>query len=295
MADKKVGWVGTGVMGRSMCMHLLKAGYETAVYTRSRERAADLEAAGAAWCDGPGAVAARSDVVFAIVGYPSDVEHVFLGDDGIVANASPGALLIDMTTSEPSLAKRIAAAAAERGCAALDAPVSGGDVGARGGTLAIMVGGAQADFDRARPLFEIMGENIALMGPAGAGQHTKMSNQILIASTMIGVVESLLYGQQAGLDQDAIIDVIGKGAAACWSINNLGRRIVQGNFDPGFFIKHFVKDMGIALAEARAMNLALPGLALANQFYLAATADGLEDLGTHGLYKVLARMNGAAD
>ena len=200
-----------------------------------------------------------------------------------------------MTTSEPSLAKRIAAAAAARGCAALDAPVSGGDVGARGGTLAIMVGGEQADFDRAKPLFEIMGENIALMGPAGSGQHTKMSNQILIASTMIGVVESLLYGQQAGLDQDEIIDVIGKGAAACWSINNLGRRIVQGNFDPGFFIKHFVKDMGIALAEARAMNLALPGLALAHQFYVAAMADGLEDLGTHGLYKVLTRMNGAAE
>ena len=294
MADRKIGWVGTGVMGRSMCLHLLKAGYEAAVYTRTRERAADLEAAGAVWCDGPGAVAARSDVVFAIVGYPSDVEQVFLGEGGIVANAAPGALLIDMTTSEPSLAKRIATAAAARGCAALDAPVSGGDVGARGGTLAIMVGGEQADFDRARPLFEIMGENIALMGPAGSGQHTKMSNQILIASTMIGVVESLLYGQQAGLDQDEIIDVIGKGAAACWSINNLGRRIVQGNFDPGFFIKHFVKDMGIALAEARAMNLALPGLALAHQFYVAAMADGLEDLGTHGLYKVLTRMNGAA-
>jgi 3-hydroxyisobutyrate dehydrogenase len=291
MADRKIGWVGTGVMGRSMCMHLLKAGYEAAVYTRTRERAADLEAAGAVWCDGPGAVAARSDVVFAIVGYPSDVEQVFLGEGGIVANAAPGALLIDMTTSEPSLAKRIAAAAAARGCAALDAPVSGGDVGARGGTLAIMVGGEQADFDRARPLFEIMGENIALMGPAGSGQHTKMSNQILIASTMVGVVESLLYGHKAGLDRDEIIAVIGKGAASCFAINNLAPRIVKGDFEPGFFIKHFVKDMGIALAEAQAMRLALPGLSLANQFYTAAMAEGLEDRGTQALYRVLERLS----
>ena len=292
MADRRIGWVGTGVMGRSMCMHVLQAGYEVAVYTRSRDKAADLLAAGATWCDDAGAVAARSDVVFAIVGYPNDVQQVFLAPDGIVARAAPGTLLVDMTTSEPSLAQRIAAAAAARDCAALDAPVSGGDVGAREGTLAVMVGGAEQAFARAKPLFDLMGGNIAHMGPAGAGQHTKMSNQILIASTMIGVVESLLYGQRAGLDQDAIIDVIGQGAAASWSINNLGRRIVKGNFDPGFFIKHFIKDMGIALAEARAMNLALPGLALANQFYIAAAAEGLENLGTHGLYKVCARMNG---
>ena len=292
MADRTVGWVGTGVMGRSMCLHVLKAGYDVAVHTRSRDKAADLLAAGAAWCDDAGEVAARSAVVFAIVGYPSDVEQVFLGAGGIVERAASGSLLIDMTTSEPSLAVRIAAAAAERGCAALDAPVSGGDVGAREGTLAIMVGGEATAFARAKPLFHLMGGNIAHMGPAGAGQHTKMSNQILIASTMIGVVECLLYGYKAGLDQDEIIDVIGQGAAASWSINNLGRRIVQGNFDPGFFIKHFIKDMGIALAEARAMNLALPGLALANQFYVAAKAEGLEDLGTHGLYKVCARLNG---
>jgi 3-hydroxyisobutyrate dehydrogenase len=272
-------------------MHILKAGYEVAVYTRTRERAADLEAAGAAWCDSPGAVAARSDVVFAIVGYPSDVEQVFLGDGAILDSSAPGTLLIDMTTSEPSLAKRIAAAAADRGCAALDAPVSGGDVGARGGTLAIMVGGAQADFDRARPLFDVMGENIALMGPAGAGQHTKMSNQILIASTMVGVVESLLYGHKAGLDRDEIIAVIGKGAASCFAINNLAPRIVKGDFEPGFYIKHFVKDMGIALAEAQAMRLALPGLSLANQFYTAAMAEGLEDRGTQALYKVLERLS----
>jgi 3-hydroxyisobutyrate dehydrogenase len=291
----KIGWIGTGVMGRSMCLHLRKAGYEVAVHNRSKDKAQDLLDAGAVWCDTPAGVADGSEAVFSIVGYPRDVEEVYLGSGGVLAGTASGSMVIDMTTSEPALAKRLHEQAAQRGVASLDAPVSGGDTGARAGTLAIMVGGDRADYDRAMPYFEIMGENIALMGPAGSGQHTKMSNQILIASTMIGVVESLLYGQQAGLDQDAIIDVIGKGAAACWSINNLGRRIVQGNFDPGFFIKHFVKDMGIALAEARAMNLALPGLALAHQFYVAAMADGLEDLGTHGLYKVLTRMNGAAE
>jgi 3-hydroxyisobutyrate dehydrogenase len=291
----KIGWIGTGVMGRSMCLHLRKAGYEVAVHNRSKDKAQDLLDAGAVWCDTPAGVADGSEAVFSIVGYPRDVEEVYLGSGGVLAGTASGSMVIDMTTSEPALAKRLHEQAAQRGVASLDAPVSGGDTGARAGTLAIMVGGDRADYDRAMPYFEIMGENIALMGPAGSGQHTKMSNQILIASTMIGVVESLLYGQQAGLDQDEIIDVIGKGAAACWSINNLGRRIVQGNFDPGFFIKHFVKDMGIALAEARAMNLALPGLALAHQFYVAAMADGLEDLGTHGLYKVLTRMNGAAE
>lgn len=291
MADKRIGWIGTGVMGRSMALHLVQAGYELAVFNRTKSRAQDVLDAGGTWVESPAAAAAGADVIFTIVGYPADVEQVYLGDSGVVASAESGALLVDMTTSEPSLAVRIAAAADARGMAALDAPVSGGDVGARDGKLAIMVGGEQSAFDRAKPLFEIMGENIALMGSAGAGQHTKMSNQILIASTMIGVVESLLYGQRAGLDRDAIIDVIGQGAAACWAINNLGRRIVQGNFDPGFFIKHFVKDMGIALAECRGMDLALPGLALAHQFYVSAVATGLGDDGTQGLYKVLAKMN----
>ena len=287
----RIGWIGTGVMGRSMALHLVKAGYDLAVYTRTEQRAKDVLDAGASWAASPGAAAEGADAAFAIVGYPADVEEVFLGSGGIVASAPSGALLVDMTTSEPSLAARIAGAAAERGQQSLDAPVSGGDVGAREGKLAIMVGGEQAAFDRARPLFDLMGENIKLMGAAGAGQHTKMSNQILIASTMIGVVESLLYGYRAGLDRDAIIDVIGKGAAATWSINNLGPRIVKGDFAPGFFIKHFVKDMGIALAECRAMNLALPGLALAHQFYVSAMASGLQDDGTQGLYKVLAKMN----
>ena len=287
-----VGWVGTGVMGRSMCGHLLAAGCTVRVHTRTREKAADLLAKGAAWAATPRDAAAGSEVIFSMVGFPSDVEQVTLGPDGVLAGAKPGSVLVDMTTSQPSLAVRIHAEAAKKGVAALDAPVSGGDVGAREAKLAIMVGGEQAAFDRVLPLFRKMGETIALLGGPGSGQHTKMVNQIAIAANMIGVVECLLYAHKAGLDQAAVIDVIGKGAAGSFSINNLGRRIVKGDFNPGFFIKHFVKDMGIALDEARRMRLSLPGLALVHQFYVSAQAVGLENLGTQGLYQVLARMNG---
>lgn len=292
MALARVGWIGTGVMGRSMCGHLLKAGHPVRVFNRTKSKTADLAAQGAVVCGSPAEVARDSEIIFSIVGFPRDVESVLLGSDGVVPHAAPGSLVVDMTTSEPSLAKRVHEAAAARGLSALDAPVSGGDLGAREATLAIMVGGEAAAFERAKPLFERMGKNIRLMGGPGAGQHTKMSNQILIAGTMLGVVESLLYAHKAGLDLDAVIDVIGSGAAGSWSINNLGRRIVKGDFNPGFFIKHFVKDMGIALAECRAMNLSLPGLALAQQFYIAAQAMGLENLGTQGLYKVCERLNG---
>lgn len=292
MDKERVAWIGAGVMGRSMCGHLLKAGYPVQVYNRSRAKAEALAAQGATVCSSPAEAAKGCDLVFSIVGFPSDVEQVLLGADGALSALKPGAALIDMTTSEPSLAVRIHAEAGKRGVQALDAPVSGGDLGAREATLAIMVGGEQAVFDRVLPLFQRMGKNIRLMGGPGAGQHTKMSNQILIAGTMIGVVESLLYARKAGLPLDPVIDVIGSGAAGSWSINNLGRRIAKNDFDPGFFIKHFVKDMGIALAEARAMNLSLPGLGLVQQFYLAAQAQGLESLGTQGLYKVLERLNG---
>jgi len=240
----------------------------------------------------PAEAARGCDAVFTMVGYPSDVEEVYLGPEGILSAAGRGAVVCDMTTSEPSLARRIHGEAALRGVPALDAPVSGGDVGAREAKLAIMVGGDPGTFEKVLPVFRRMGETIALMGGPGSGQHTKMANQILIASTMVGVVECLLYAKKAGLGQEAVIDVIGKGAAASWSINTLGRRIARGDFNPGFFIKHFVKDMGIALDEARRMKLALPGLALVQQFYLSAQATGLENLGTQGLYKVLAAMNG---
>jgi 3-hydroxyisobutyrate dehydrogenase len=290
--EQHIGWIGTGVMGKSMCAHILNAGYKISVYNRTKEKTKELVDLGAVWCSNPKEVAEKSDIIFTIVGFPHDVEEVYLGDDGILKSVKTGSILVDMTTSEPTLALRIYNIAKKMGASSLDAPVSGGDVGAKNGTLAIMSGGDKEIYDKVYPLFELMGKNIAYMGKAGAGQHTKMSNQILIASTMIGVVESLLYAYKAGNDLNEVINVIGKGAAGCWSINNLGPRIVEGNFDPGFFIKHFIKDMGIALKEAKNMNLSLPGLALAYQFYISATALGFENLGTQGLYKVLAKMNG---
>ncbi|NDV26279.1 NAD(P)-dependent oxidoreductase [Desulfovibrio sp. JC010] len=290
--SKKIGWIGTGVMGASMCMHLIKAGNEAYVYNRTKSKADALVAEGATWCESPAEVAKNADIIFTIVGYPVDVEQTILGENGVLANADSGKIIVDMTTSEPALAQRIAEEAAAKGVGALDAPVSGGDLGARNATLAIMVGGEQKTFDEVNPLFEVMGSNIRLMGKPGAGQHTKMCNQILIAGTMIGVVESLLYSHKAGMDLNEVIDVIGSGAAGSWSINNLGRRIADDDFNPGFFIKHFVKDMGIALDEAKRMNLSLPGLALVNQFYISAMALGYEELGTQALYKVLEKMNG---
>jgi 3-hydroxyisobutyrate dehydrogenase len=236
-------------------------------------------------------VAIKSNYIFIIVGYPDDVENVTLGESGIIENARDGSYIIDMTTSTPSLAENIYTIASKRGIHVLDAPVSGGDIGAKDGTLAIMIGGEEKIYKKIKPLLNLMGKNIAYMGGPGKGQHTKMSNQILIAGTMIGVVESLLYAYKTGIDLEEVIEVIGKGAASSWSINNLGIRIAKNDFDPGFFIKHFVKDMRIALDEAHRMKLSLPGLALAEQFYTSAIALGYENLGTQGLYKVFEKMN----
>ncbi len=288
---KRIGWIGTGVMGASMCGHILNQGFEVSVYNRTKKKAEELLDRGARWCGNPREVAGDSDCVFIIVGYPADVEEVILGEKGVLSGAKPGSILVDMTTSEPSLAQNIYEQAKKKSIASLDAPVSGGDVGAREGRLAIMVGGDKESYEKVLPLFKYMGENIAYMGEPGAGQHTKMCNQIHIATTMIGVVEALLYAHKAGLDMEEMIAVVGKGAASSWSINNYGPRIAKGNFDPGFFIKHFVKDMGIALKEAASMKLSLPGLALAHQFYVAAMAIGLENKGTHGLYILFERMN----
>jgi 3-hydroxyisobutyrate dehydrogenase len=288
---KKIGWIGTGVMGKSMCVHILKKGYVLSVYNRTREKAGELCSQGANWLATPGDVAAASDVTFTMVGEPPDVEQVILGKGGVLERSRPGSLIVDMTTSEPSLARRIYEEAKGKSVSSLDAPVSGGDIGAREGTLAIMAGGDEEAFKRVLPIFELLGKNIAYMGGPGMGQHTKMSNQIVIAAAMVGVVESLLYARRAGLDLDSVIDIIGKGAASSWCLNQLGRRIVKGDFAPGFYIRHFVKDMGIALLEARRMKLSLPGLALANQFYTAAMAEGLETEGTQALYKVLDRLN----
>jgi len=292
MAIKTVGWVGIGVMGKSMCGHLLAAGFPVSLTTRTRSKAEDLLSRGASWCESPRAVAESSDIVFTMVGFPSEVEHVYLAENGLLAGARSGCVLCDMSTSEPTLAVRIHDMAKPRGIDSLDAPVSGGDIGAREARLAIMVGGEREVYEQVAPFFKKMGETIALMGGPGAGQHTKMANQINIAGTMIGTVESLLYARKAGLGLDAVIDIIGKGAAASWSLNNLGRRVANDDFAPGFYIKHFVKDMGIALEEAQRMRLALPGLALVNQLYTSALAVGLENLGTQGLYKALAAMNG---
>lgn len=299
---KQIGWIGTGIMGGSMCRRLQEAGYGISVYTRTRSKAESLLKAGAQWCESPREVAKASECVFSIVGYPSDVEEVILGADGVLAGfgeAKPGAsseasrVIVDMTTSQPVLAERVAKAAAKQGVTALDAPVSGGDVGARDGTLAIMVGGEEAAYKRVLPLFEVMGKTIQRMGPAGAGQHTKAVNQTLVAAGMIGTVEALLYATRAGLDMNEVIGVVGKGAAASWAVNNLGTRIAAGNMEPGFMIRHFVKDLGIALEEARRMKIALPGLALTNQFYQAAIAEGLQEKGTQALYRVYDRLNSA--
>lgn len=288
---KRIGWIGTGIMGAPMCGHLMRAGYELTVTTRTKAKADRLLENGAAWRDTPEEVAEASDYVFSMVGYPEDVESVLLGRKGALAGTRAGGILVDMTTSKPALAEAIAEAAAGKGVRALDAPVSGGDSGAQAGTLAIMAGGEEQAFNEIRPLFELMGQNVKRMGPAGAGQHTKMANQILVASGMIGTVESLLYAASAGLDVQEVISVVGKGAAASWAINNLGPKMAEEDYAPGFFIKHFVKDLGIALEEARRLNLALPGLATAQQFYHAAMAEGLENMGTQALYKVYKRLN----
>ena len=285
-----IGWIGTGVMGSAMAGHLLADGYPVRVFNRTRSRADALVAAGAQWCDSAAAVAASSDVVFTMLGYPSDVRQVVLGDGGVLAAMSPGSLLIDTTTSEPSLAIEIAAAAAERDVQALDAPVSGGDVGARNAALVIMAGGDTAAFARAEPLFAVMGRLAVLHGPAGSGQHTKMVNQIAIASGMIGVCEAMLYAQRAGLDVPGVIDTIKDGAAGSWSLSNYGPRMLAGDLEPGFRIDHFVKDLGIALAEARRMKLPLTGTALAEQLYVAAQSQGFGAKGTQALLATLAKL-----
>jgi 3-hydroxyisobutyrate dehydrogenase len=278
-------------MGSSMCGHLLDAGYAATVYSRTRARAEPLLEKGATWADSPPAVAEASDVVFTMLGFPVDVRGVVLGRDGVLSGARRGSVLVDTTTSEPALAEEIHRAAQERGVTSIDAPVSGGDVGARNATLSIMVGGDAAAVERVRPLLELLGTTIVHQGGPGAGQHTKMVNQILIASGMIGVCEALLYGYRAGLDLELVLESVGGGAAGSWSLSNLAPRALRGDFEPGFFVEHFLKDMEIALAEARRMNLALPGLALAHELYLALRAQGGGRKGTQALLLALARLS----
>ncbi|MCF8209501.1 MAG: NAD(P)-dependent oxidoreductase [Rhodoferax sp.] len=280
----RVGFIGLGNMGQSMAGHILNAGYPLLVYNRTRGKADDLLARGAVWCDRPGELAADCDVIITIVGYPSDVEEVYLGGQGIVAHARD-ALLIDMTTSSPELARRIAQAAAQQGCRALDAPVSGGDIGAREARLSIMVGGQQAAFDAALPVLQLLGQNIVLQGDAGAGQHTKMCNQIVIAATIMGVCEGLTYARAAGLDLQTMLKSIGSGAASGFQLSVMGQKIINQDFAPGFYVEHFIKDLGIALAEAQRMQLDLPALALARKLYIELAQQGHGRLGTQALFK----------
>ncbi len=288
----KIGWIGTGVMGSSMCGHLLDAGFPVTVYSRTKEKAEKLLKKGANWADGPKAVAEASDAVFTIVGYPPDVRSVILAADGILSGCAAGNIVVDMTTSEPSLAVEIAQKAAELGVHAVDAPVSGGDVGARQAQLSIMIGGDAKVIEALQPCWQAMGKTVVHQGAAGAGQHTKMVNQILIASNMVGVCEGLLYAYKAGLDLETVMKSVASGAAGSWSLSNLGPRIIDNNFDPGFFVEHFIKDMGIALDESRRIGLSLPGLALANQLYLSLQANGHGRDGTHALQLALASMAG---
>jgi 3-hydroxyisobutyrate dehydrogenase len=290
--ETKIGWIGTGVMGSSMCGHLMAAGFSATVYNRTRARAQALLDKGARWGDTPKAVAEAADVVFSIVGFPADVRSVILGADGVLAGARKGTILVDMTTSEPSLAVEIADAAKRIGVHSVDAPVSGGDVGAREARLSIMIGGDKQVVDALAPCWQAMGKTIVHQGGPGAGQHTKMVNQILIATNMIGVCEALLYGYRAGLDLNVVLQSVGSGAAGSWSLSNLGPRIIGGNFAPGFLVEHFIKDMGIALAESKRLGLSMPGLALAHQLYISLAARGHGRDGTHALELALASMAG---
>lgn len=280
-------------MGIPMCGHLLDAGYEVRVTSRTKERAAPLVDRGAKWCATPAEAAAGADMVLTMVGYPSDVREVVLGAGGVLSAARPGAIVADMTTSEPQLAREIFEAATTVGVASLDAPVSGGDVGARNATLVVMAGGHEDDFQRALPIFERLARVVTLEGGPGAGQHTKMVNQVAIASGMVGVCEALLYASGAGLDVAKVIDTIAPGAAGSWSLSNYGPRALRGDFEPGFKVAHFIKDLGIALAEARRIGLALPGLALAEQLYVATSARGMGEKGTQSLLITLAELSRA--
>ncbi|QQK75004.1 NAD(P)-dependent oxidoreductase [Salicibibacter cibarius] len=284
--SKTVGFIGIGVMGKSMGKHILDAGYPLLVYTRTKAKADDLVASGATWKDSVQELASEADIVITMIGYPQDVEDVYFSENGLLAHMKKGATLIDMTTSKPSLAKKIAASAKEQEGAALDAPVSGGDVGARNGKLVIMVGGDEDAYDQSLPLFQVMGENVQHMGPAGSGQHTKMCNQIAVAASMIGAAEAMGYAKHAGLDQEKVLKSISTGAGGSWTLQNLAPRMLQEDFAPGFYVKHFIKDMEIAIEESEQMKEGLPGVELVKALYDKLAEQGEENSGTQSIYKL---------
>lgn len=283
----RIGWIGTGVMGRSMCSHLLRAGYKVAIYNRSHEKTSSLADLGAVVCKSPAEVAKQSDIVFTIVGFPRDVEQVLLGAEGVLSGLKPGGVVVDMTTSRPALARTIYDAFRTAGVAALDAPVSGGDIGAREAKLSIMVGGDEPVFEALKPLWQLLGKTFVYQGPAGAGQHTKMVNQILIASSMVGLCEALLYARKSGLNPETVLQSVSTGAAGSWSLSNLLPRILKEDYSPGFFVDHFVKDLGIVLEEAERMHIHLPGVELARRLYGELQQRGHGSSGTQALWLVI--------
>ena len=285
--DKKnIGFIGVGVMGSSMAGHILAAGHTVAVYTRTAAKAKGLLDKGATWMNSPAALAKACDFIITMVGYPSDVESVYFGEAGLIANAKPGTVLIDMTTSSPDLAQRIHTAAAAKQVAALDAPVSGGDTGARNATLTIMVGGDEASFNEAKPLLDLMGKTVIRQGGPGAGQHTKLANQIAVAANLLGVVEAISYATAAGLDPRKVLLSIGSGSAGSWQLTSTAPRILDGNFNPGFYLKHFLKDLKIGLDAAKMMHISLPLLELAEKLFDKASTEGLGELGSQAVFKL---------
>lgn len=285
ISGAKVGFIGLGVMGKSMAANLQKAGCKLAVFTRTKKSADGIVVAGAQWCNTPSEVAALSDIVFTIVGYPKDVEQVYLGENGLLSGAKQGSILVDMTTSSPILAVRINKEASKKGVAVLDAPVSGGDIGAKNGTLSIMCGGSKEAFDKALPFFNAMGKTVTLMGEAGAGQHTKAANQILVAANLFGAVEAIRYARAVHLDTEKMMQAVSTGAAGSWQLTNNGRKILDNDFAPGFFVKHFLKDLTIALDVAKEEKCSLPMLKLAQETFKAMNTKEFADLGTQVLYK----------
>jgi 3-hydroxyisobutyrate dehydrogenase len=288
----RIAWIGTGVMGTSMCGRLLEAGYSAVVHNRTKSNAEPLVARGAKWADTPKAAAENVDVVFSIVGHPSDVREVILGQQGALAGCREGVILVDMTTSQPALAEEIAGESAKRGVTAIDAPVSGGDVGARNGMLSIMIGGDAKAIESLEPFWKAMGSKWVRHGGPGAGQHAKMANQVLVGAGMIGICEALLYAHRARLDLNNVIESTASGAAGSWALSNLAPRIIRGDFKPGFFVEHFLKDLGIILEESRRMDLRLPGVELAERLYKEVAALGHSRSGTQSLILALAKING---
>ncbi|WP_214269854.1 NAD(P)-dependent oxidoreductase [Mammaliicoccus lentus] len=287
MSSKTIGFVGTGVMGKSMAGHLIDKGYEVNVYNRTKSKADDLVEKGATWCDTIATLSEKSDVIISIVGYPKDVESIYLSQDGILNHAKENSIVIDMTTSSPALAHDIYEKAKERNIKSLDAPVSGGDVGAKNAALTIMVGGDQEAYNQVEDIFNLLGKNVVYQGKSGNGQHTKLSNQIAIAAGMLGVAEAIIYAEEAGLDIDKVFNSIEHGAAGSWSLSNLGPRMVKEDYAPGFYVKHFIKDMKLAIEESEKMGLYMPGLLKAKEVYDALSEAGYDDNGTQAVIQLL--------